>query len=104
MGDQSAETDLRKDVNPPKTDLRKEDITEKSLEDIKAVEVENRENRKQYDKKKFLIDYFDPVANLKLDNIIEKIMLSTNILDIASKQGEFVYAVYKKFGKNIANN
>ncbi len=29
---------------------------------------------------------------------------STNILDIASKQGEFVYAVYKKFGKRIANN
>jgi hypothetical protein len=29
---------------------------------------------------------------------------STKILDIASKQGEFVYAVYKKFGKKIANN
>lgn len=26
------------------------------------------------------------------------------ILDIASKQGEFVYAVYRKFGKEIANN
>jgi Eco57I restriction-modification methylase/Type III restriction enzyme, res subunit len=26
------------------------------------------------------------------------------ILDIASKQGEFVYGVYKKFGKDVANN
>ena len=29
---------------------------------------------------------------------------SSLLLDIASKQGEFVYAVYKKFGKNVANN
>lgn len=29
---------------------------------------------------------------------------NTMILDIASKQGEFVYAVYKKFGKDVANN
>lgn len=29
---------------------------------------------------------------------------STLILDIASKQGEFVYAVYKKFGKKTASN
>jgi hypothetical protein len=28
---------------------------------------------------------------------------NTMLLDIASKQGEFVYAVYKKFGKEIAN-
>lgn len=28
----------------------------------------------------------------------------SNVLDIASKQGEFVYAVYKQFGKEIANN
>jgi hypothetical protein len=28
----------------------------------------------------------------------------TKILDIASKQGEFVYAVYKKYGKEIAKN
>lgn len=28
---------------------------------------------------------------------------STILLDIASKQGEFVYAVYRKFGKNIAS-
>ncbi len=29
---------------------------------------------------------------------------NTILLDIASKQGEFVYAIYKKFGKAIANN
>ena len=29
---------------------------------------------------------------------------SSLLLDIASKQGEFAYAVYKKFGKKIANN
>lgn len=29
---------------------------------------------------------------------------NTMLLDIASKQGEFVYAVYKKFGKAVANN
>jgi hypothetical protein len=29
---------------------------------------------------------------------------SSFLLDIASKQGEFIYAVYKKFGKDIANN
>ncbi|TDS64400.1 Eco57I restriction-modification methylase domain-containing protein [Myroides indicus] len=29
---------------------------------------------------------------------------STQLLDIASKQGEFVYAIYKKFGKDVANN
>ncbi|HBM14902.1 MAG TPA: restriction endonuclease [Lentisphaeria bacterium] len=28
---------------------------------------------------------------------------NTMFLDIASKQGEFVYAVYKKFGKDVAN-
>lgn len=28
----------------------------------------------------------------------------TKILDIASKQGEFVYAIYKKYGKGVANN
>ena len=28
----------------------------------------------------------------------------TKLLDIASKQGEFAFACYKKFGKNIANN
>lgn len=34
----------------------------------------------------------------------KEIKTSTKILDIASKQGEFVYAIYKKFGKKIANN
>jgi len=29
---------------------------------------------------------------------------SKQLIDIASKQGEFVYAVYKKYGKDIANN
>lgn len=29
---------------------------------------------------------------------------NTTLLDIASKQGEFVYAVYKKFDKAVANN
>jgi len=29
---------------------------------------------------------------------------TTLMLDIASKQGEFVYAIYKKFGKEVANN
>lgn len=29
---------------------------------------------------------------------------NTMLLDIASKQGEFVYALYKKFGKEVANN
>jgi len=29
---------------------------------------------------------------------------STFLLDIAAKQGEFVYAVYKKFGKEVASN
>jgi hypothetical protein len=29
---------------------------------------------------------------------------NTMILDIAAKQGEFVYAVYKKFGKKVAEN
>lgn len=28
---------------------------------------------------------------------------TSNFLDIAAKQGEFVYAVYKKFGKEVAN-
>lgn len=29
---------------------------------------------------------------------------TTRILDTASKQGEFVYSIYKKYGKKIANN
>jgi len=43
------------------------------------------------------------------DKIIDSFPKNTftsliKILDIASKQGEFVYAVYKKFGKKSANN
>jgi hypothetical protein len=34
----------------------------------------------------------------------EAINRQTKILDIAAKQGEFVYAVYKKLGKEVANN
>ncbi len=34
----------------------------------------------------------------------EDITDKTKILDIASKQGEFVYAVYKKYDKAVANN
>ena len=34
----------------------------------------------------------------------EAINTSSLLLDIASKQGEFVYAVYKKYGKDVANN
>ncbi len=34
----------------------------------------------------------------------EAIDESTLLIDISAKQGEFVYAVYKKFGKHIANN
>jgi hypothetical protein len=33
----------------------------------------------------------------------DAITISTKTLDIASKQGEFVYAVYRKFGKDIAS-
>jgi len=34
----------------------------------------------------------------------EAINESTKLIDIAAKQGEFVYSVYKKFGKDVANN
>lgn len=42
----------------------------------------------------------------KLITIIPECSINneTKILDIASKQGEFVYATYKKFGKCVANN
>jgi len=33
-----------------------------------------------------------------------EISKSIKLLDIASKQGEFVYATYKKFGRDVANN
>lgn len=35
---------------------------------------------------------------------VDAINDTTLLLDIASKQGEFVYATYKKFGKEVANN
>lgn len=45
------------------------------------------------------------VTNMMIDALPENsINKDTQILDIASKQGEFVYAVYKKFGKDVANN
>lgn len=43
----------------------------------------------------------DMMINALPENAINS---NTQLLDIASKQGEFVYAVYKKFGKEIANN
>lgn len=43
----------------------------------------------------------DMMINALPENAIQSNM---QLLDIASKQGEFVYAVYKKFGKEVANN
>ena len=43
----------------------------------------------------------DKIINGLPENAIDT---HTMLLDIASKQGEFVYAVYKKFGKAVANN
>lgn len=34
----------------------------------------------------------------------EAFEIKSNLLDIAAKQGEFVYAVYKAYGKDVANN
>jgi len=42
----------------------------------------------------------DKIINGLPEKAIDK---NTMLLDIASKQGEFVYAVYKKFGKEVAN-
>ncbi|AJI57458.1 N-6 DNA Methylase family protein [Francisella philomiragia] len=45
------------------------------------------------------------IASKIIDSLPENnINNTTKILDIASKQGEFVYAVYKKYGKEVANN
>lgn len=45
------------------------------------------------------------VTNKIIDSLPAKeINQSKLLLDIASKQGEFVYAIYKKFGKDVANN
>lgn len=43
----------------------------------------------------------DMMINSLPENAIQN---KTKILDIASKQGEFLYATYKKFGKDVANN
>ena len=43
----------------------------------------------------------DKMINSLPENAIQD---ETKILDIAAKQGEFVYAIYKKFGKEVANN
>jgi hypothetical protein len=45
------------------------------------------------------------ITELMINSLPENyISDSTLLLDIASKQGEFVYAVYKKFGKKTASN
>ena len=45
------------------------------------------------------------VTDMMINALPDKAITNTTlILDIAAKQGEFVYAVYKKFGKEIANN
>ncbi|MHB0756135.1 Eco57I restriction-modification methylase domain-containing protein [Polaribacter sp. M15] len=45
------------------------------------------------------------VTDMMINSLPEDaIQNETKILDIAAKQGEFVYAIYKKFGKKIANN
>jgi hypothetical protein len=45
------------------------------------------------------------IADKMINTLPEKeINSSSKILDIASKQGEFVYAIFKKFGKKVANN
>lgn len=45
------------------------------------------------------------VVTTKIINALpaDAIDKSTMLLDIAAKQGEFVYAVYKKYGKDVAN-
>jgi Eco57I restriction-modification methylase/Type III restriction enzyme, res subunit len=61
--------------------------------------------------KKFsrLSDFEIVTPEIVTDKMINSLPLnsinkSTILLDIASKQGEFVYAVFKKFGKVVANN
>ena len=45
------------------------------------------------------------VADKMMNSLpVDAINETTLLLDIASKQGEFVYATYKKFGKEVANN
>lgn len=44
------------------------------------------------------------VTDKMMNSIPVDAISESTLLDIASKQGEFVYATYKKFGKEIANN
>lgn len=45
------------------------------------------------------------VTNMIVDMLpVSAFDSSKQLIDIAAKQGEFVYAVYKKYGKDIANN
>ena len=45
------------------------------------------------------------VTDMMISSLPENsIQNSTRLLDIASKQGEFVYAIYKKYGKEVSNN
>lgn len=45
------------------------------------------------------------VTDMMISSLPENaIQNETKILDIASKQGEFVYAIYKTYGKEVANN
>jgi hypothetical protein len=46
------------------------------------------------------------IITQRIINIIPSDIISnsTYIIDLASKQGEFVYAIYKKYGRDIANN
>jgi len=45
------------------------------------------------------------VADMMIDILPSDALTTSNkAIDIASKQGEFVYAIYKKYGKDIASN
>lgn len=47
----------------------------------------------------------EKVTDMVISSLPENaIQNETKILDIASKQGEFVYAIYKTYGKEVANN
>lgn len=43
----------------------------------------------------------DRIINILPSNAVSD---SKKLIDIAAKQGEFVYAIYKKYGKDVANN
>jgi hypothetical protein len=45
------------------------------------------------------------ITDMMISSLPENsIQNNTKLLDIASKQGEFVYAIFKKYGKEVANN